>query len=223
MPTIDYGRFVRVLSRCAELAADASQPAIIGLVYKEAMEGLVTAFLEAEKATTTATGALGKEGHEARKALTDLDAPYRVARSAVLAVLPDTVLPQTLKVQPTDTDKLNAIERLLYVVNEHAGKGWADELLKGDFGQKASKAVKELKETIAASTELGKANTARAAAYGPAYEAYLRFNRVVRDALGPTSKEYRRIHLRASPGAAANGEVPADDSPPESEAGPPSA
>jgi len=38
---------------------------------------------------------------------------------------------------------------------------------------------------------------ARAAAYGLAYEKYLAFKRVVRDAYGPSSKQYPRIHVRA--------------------------
>jgi hypothetical protein len=119
----------------------------------------------------------------------------------VLAVLPDTVLPDTLKAQPTDTDKLNAIERLVDVLDDHAGKPWADALLSGDFGQQAPKTVKELNEAIAPNRALSKVIGARAAAYGPAYEVYLRFKRLVRDTLGASSKEYRRIHLRASPGA----------------------
>jgi hypothetical protein len=221
MANIDYERFVRILSRCMELAADSKQPQIIGLVYKETTEAPVAAFLAADKAVTTATGAFAKEQHEALKALDDMDTPYRVARSAVLAVLPDTVLPDTLKKRPTDTDKLNAIEGLLDVVDDHVGKGWADELLNGEFGQKAAQTVKELNEAIAANKDLGKVIAARATAYGPAYEAYLRFKRVVRDALGPSSKEYRRIHLRASPGAAANGEVPAGETPPENPVAPP--
>jgi hypothetical protein len=35
--------------------------------------------------------------------------------------------------------------------------------------------------------------------YGSTYEKHLGFKRVVRDAYGPASKQYRRIHLRASP------------------------
>jgi hypothetical protein len=213
MANIDYDRFVRVLTRCVELGADAAQPPIIGHVYKETAEGPITAFLAANKAVTAAMTAYAKENREALKALADLDVPYRAARSAVLAMMPETVLPDTLKSQPTDTDKLNAIERLLDVVDDHAGKPWADTLLQGEFGQKAPATVKELNEAITANKELGQSTMARAAAYGPAYEVYLRFKRVVRDTRGPGSKEYRRIHLRASPGAGGKEDAPVDDAP----------
>jgi hypothetical protein len=213
MAAIDYDRFVRVLTRCVELGADATLPPILGHVYKETAEGPITAFLAANKAVDTAMTAYSKENREALRALSDLDGPYRVARSAVLAMVPETVLPDTLKSYPTDTDKLNAIERLLDIVDDHAGKPWADTLLQGELGQKAPKTVKELTEAIAANKELGQVTMARAAAYGPAYEVYLRFKRVVRDTRGPGSKEYRRIHLRASPGAAGKDEAPANDTP----------
>jgi hypothetical protein len=41
--------------------------------------------------------------------------------------------------------------------------------------------------------------------YGSAYEKYLGFKRVVRDALGPGSKQYKRIHMRAAAAAADEG------------------
>jgi hypothetical protein len=59
-----------------------------------------------------------------------------------------------------------------------------------------------MSESIAANKVLSKARSDRAAAYGPTYEKYLRFKQVVRNAYGPGSKQYRRIHLRAAPGAA---------------------
>jgi hypothetical protein len=210
---IDYVRFVRVTTRCAEVGTDPGISSIVGLIYKETAEAPMKAFLEASTAVDNATSAFAKENKEALAALSKLDGPYRVARSAVVAVLPETVLPDTLKTQPTDTDKLIAIERLLDVIDDNVGTPWANALLVGEFGQQAPKTVKELTEAIAANKTHAKAVTARAAAYGPAYEAYLPFKRVVRDALGPASKEYRRIHLRASPGGGKQ-----DDGEPEGEA-----
>lgn len=203
--SIDYDRFERVTTRCVEVGTDPGLPSIIGLLFKETAEAPIQAFLQASTAVDSAMSAFGRENREALDALNKLDGPYRSARSAVLAVLPETVLPSTLKSQPTDTDKLNAIERLVDVIDDHMGKAWADVLLAGDFGQQAPKAVKELNEAIAANKALSKAIGARAAAFGPAYEVYLRFKRVVRDTLGPGSKEYRRIHLRASPGSGGQG------------------
>lgn len=198
---IDYGRFVRVTSRCGEVAAAQGASSIVAIVYKEKAEGPITAFLNAHKAVEDAESAYTKEHREGREALVQLDQPYRLARSTVAALFPDIVLPETLKSLSTDTDKMLAVERLLDIVDDHVGTPWADLLLAGPFGQLAPKVVKELSESIAADSALYQAIVARAAAYGPAYEAYLPFKRVVRDALGPGSREYRRINLRASPSA----------------------
>lgn len=207
MAGLNYDRFVRVLTRSAELAAAADKPPILGIVYKETAEAKINAFLAANTAVDKALTAFAKENREAVAALNAMDAPYGVARATVVALLPETVLPETLKAQPTDTDKLNAIERLLDIIDDHVGKPWADTLLQGDFGQRAPTTVNEVHEAIAASTARSKALNTRAEAYGPAREAYLAFKRVVRNALGPGSKDYRRIHLRASPGAAGNGDI----------------
>ena len=220
---IDYDRFTRILTRCAELATDPAQPPILGSVFKAMAEEKITTFLSAAKKVDAALTAFAKENREALKALDALDAPYRVARAAVLAVLPGTVLPDTLKSQPTDTDKLNAIERLLDVIDDNAGKPWADTLLQGPFGQQAPGTIKEINEAITASTARSAALTDRAAAYGPAYEVYLAFKRVVRNACGPGSREYRRIHLRASPASAGQEdggpEAPSSEATPSGDAG----
>jgi hypothetical protein len=221
MANIDYARFVRVLTRSVEVATEQGLPPIIAHVYQASAKPHVEAFLTAADDVDKATSAFSKENREGLDALRDLDTPYRVARSAVLAVVKDAKLPDTLKAQPTDTDKLNAIEKLLDVIDEHAGEPWADALLQGAFGTKGAVAVKELNESITANKALNKAKMARAQAYGPAYESYLSFKRVVRDALGPGSKQYRRLHLRASSGpveddAPASDSAPADSPAPES-------
>lgn len=203
---IDYDRFIRVATRSQALASDPSQPPILGLVYKERAEAAITAFLAAAEEVNTALSAFAKENQEAELALEQVDGPYRVARSSVAAVLPESVLPATLKALPTDTDKLNAIEELLDILDDHVGKPWADALLAGDFGVKAPKTIQEINDAIAASSARTKALGARASTFGPAYESYLAFKRVVRDTLGPASLEYRRIHLRAAPGPKGEGE-----------------
>lgn len=199
--TIDYGRFARVLTRSIEVAEEPDAHAVVVSVFKETLEASAAAYLGLERAVSTAMSAFAKENREGLAALAALDAPYRVARAAVLAILPETVLPDTLKSLPTDTDQLNAISSLLDIIDDHVGKEWADLLLNGEFGTKAAQATRELTEAIAANKDLSKARSDRAAAYGPTYERYLRFKQVVRNAYGAGSKQYRRIHLRSSPGA----------------------
>ena len=61
--------------------------------------------------------------------------------------------------------------------------------------------VKELYEAIEANKVRSSARTERAKAYGPTYEKYIAFKRVVRSARGPHSKEYHhRIHIRGTAG-----------------------
>jgi len=199
--TIDYERFKRVITRCIEIANEPDANPIVVGVFKEKLDAQAAAYLATDLAVSTAMTAFAKENREALDALASLDGPYRVARAAVAAVLPGTELPDTLKSQPTDTDQLNAITRLLDVIDDHSDKAWADALLKGEFGTKAPKTIQEISESIAANKGLSKAKSERAAAYGPTYEMYLGFKQVVRNAYGPGSKQYRRIHLRASPGA----------------------
>ena len=223
MSNIDYGRFVRVLTRCTEVAAQPGLPPIVSIVYKDRSEAPIAAFLTACKTTENTMAAVVKESGEATAALDKLDAPYRVGRSTVAAMLGNVALPSTLKSQPTDTDKLNAIERLLDMIDDHAGQPWADHLLQGELGTQAPKTIKELTEAVAANKAMSKAQLERAAAYGPAYEAYLGFKRVVRDALGPTSKEYKRIHLRAEASPKNGAEKPDanDATPPADPVNPP--
>ena len=206
MSAIDYARFDRLVTRCAEIAAEPGMKPSVVRVHEEILKGAGEGFRSAHREVTAAETSSSKEGSEARLALAELDAPYREARSVVLAYAPETKLPDTLKSQKTDTDQLNAIEALLDVLDEHAGQAWADEQAQSGFGKKAAGAVKELNEAIVANKALAEAREVRARSYGPAYERYLRFKRVVRDALGSTSKQYKRIHLRVAAAGAAEAE-----------------
>jgi len=210
--TIDYERFNRVITRSIEVAKEPDADPIVASVFTETLADEATAYLAMDTEVSAATTQFAQENREALKALAALDAPYRVARAAVVAILPETELPDTLKSLPTDTDQLNAIARLIDIIDDHVGKEWADKLLAGEFGTTAVRTTQELSESIAANKRLSKAKTDRAAAYGPTYEKYLAFKRVVRNAYGPGSKQYRRIHLRASPGAASP-EAPATPPP----------
>jgi hypothetical protein len=198
MAAIDYGRLDRVLARCEEVAGEPGVHAIIARVYKDLLKPAAKAFREAHAEIAAKESAHKKEAREAREALESLDRPYRSARATVLAYLPHKKLPETLKAQPTDTDKLIAIEGLLDAIDEQTGKGWADELAETEFGKLAAKTIKELNEAVAADKELASAREARAAAFGPAYEKYLAYKRVVRETQGNKSKQYKRIHVRVS-------------------------
>ncbi len=70
----------------------------------------------------------------------------------------------------------------------------------------------DAKEAIDANKALAKAKTDRATAYAPTYEKFLRFKQVVRNAYGPSSKQYKRIHLRQAAGGT-SAEPPAAPSP----------
>lgn len=199
---INHERLVRVLLRCVEISKQPGISLPVIAVYNAALSGPANAYLTADAAVNDALVKAEKESSEAKKSLVEIDGPYRTARSALKAVHPSAAkaLPLTLKALPTDTDKLNAIQMLMSAIQEHAGEPWADAFLTGEVAAKAQSSTQNIEEAIAASKALTKAKADRAAAFGPAYAKYLDFKQVVRDALGSTSKEYKRIHLRASPG-----------------------
>jgi len=202
MSAIDFGRLDRVLVRCEEVASEPGIHAIVPCVYNDVLKSAAKVFRDAHTEVSEKESSQRKEAREAREALDALDRPYRSARATVLAYMPDKRLPETLKSQPTDTDKLIAIEGLLDAIEEHAGKvGWADNIVQTEFGTLAPKTVMEVKEAIAADKGLAAAREARAAAFGPAYDKYLAYKRVVRETLGDKSKQYKRIHIRLSGGA----------------------
>jgi hypothetical protein len=205
MPEIDYGSFTRLLLRCREVAEEPGMKTSVVTVYDAVLKDRATSYLTAADAFTAAETSFAKENKESLAALAELDGPYREARSVMLAIKPETKLPDTLKVQPTDTDKLKAIEDLLDAIDDHVGEDWADKLLQDAFAVKAPQTIKEVNEAIAANKALSQAQEKRAEAYGPAYERYLRFKRVVREALGSKSKQYKRIHLRSAAGGAEGG------------------
>jgi phosphotransferase system HPr-like phosphotransfer protein len=204
MTAIDYARFTRTLNRCEEIAGEPGMKASVVLTYTQVLEAASGVYRTADDGVTKAASAFAKENKEAHAALAALDGPYREARSMAAAFVTGIKLPDTLKVQATDTDKVDAIESLLSIVDDHQGEAWADLVLKGDLGAKGQATILEINEAIEANKGLSEARSVRAAAFGPAYEQYLKFKRVVRDALGAKSKQYKRIHVRE--GHASSGE-----------------
>jgi hypothetical protein len=201
--TIKFERFTRVIHRCIEIRKQPDIDPIIITVYDEALAQPAGAYLGAVAAITAAASAHRQKKAGVAEALALLNAPYKTARSALKALHPEytSTMPRTLKALTTDTDKRQAIVALLGAIQKHAGAPWADALLSGDFGAKAPAAVALFDEMVTASSNLARAKADRAAAFGPAYDKYLDFKSVVREARGARSVEYRRIHLRASPGA----------------------
>jgi len=197
MGNLNHKLFLRLLTRSRDIAAAPGVKASVASTFTGVLDKPASRFEKAHKEVMRGESAFAKEDKEAREALGELDQSYREARSVVMAFVPTAKLPATLKSLDTDTDKLNAIEALLDVFDEYVGQPWADEQRQGEFGQRAAAAVKELGESIAANRELEAARNERAEAFGPAYEAFIRFKRVVRDALGSASKAYRSIHVRS--------------------------
>jgi hypothetical protein len=209
MANINFGRFKRLLTRCQEVASEPAMNAGVVAVHTGVLKPVADAYLKAHAAVIEGESELAAQSLEATMALSEMDTLYRVARSVLLAFKPGTVLPTTLRTQPTDTDRMNAIEDLLNALNKHAGEAWADQQIQGAFGVAGAKAVASMEEAVAANKTLSKARETRASAYGPAYDGYIAFKRVVRDALGSKSKQYKRIHLRdADAGENASSEAP---------------
>jgi hypothetical protein len=217
--TIKFDRFTRVIRRCIEIREQPDIEPVIVTVYDEALAGPASAYLGAVAALTAATSARQQKRTGVTTALALVDAPYRTARSAIKAIHPEyaTTTPGTIKAMTTDTDKRIAIERLLGAVQKHAGAPWADALLQGEFGARAIPAIEALDDLVTANSDLSRAKTGRAAAFEPAYERYLDFKKVVREARGARSAEYKRIHLRALPSTRKKGQDDAPDSQAEGE------
>jgi len=208
MAEMDYAKMGRILCRCTEIAEAANVKAVVKATYDGVLKGPAEAFLNADRAVVKAESAYAKEMKEAEVALEKLDQPYREARSVVKAFIPTVKVPMTLKQLSTDTDRVNAIDTLIDVVDDHQSTTWAVELVTGSFGQKAQPTITEVEEAIGASKALAEARHTRASAFDPAYQAYLRFKRVVRDAIGAKSVEYKRIHVRGTPAADADAAPP---------------
>lgn len=197
MADIDFPRFARMLERCREVATAADADAAVKRVYDDQLGSLAQKFLAAHAGLPAAETAAGTERAQAEAALAAIDQPYRKARAVARAYVPEISLPETLKVLPTDTDKLAAIQSLLDELDRRDdSEAWAREQLEGEFGTRAPEVIREVREWIAANVSLAKAREARSSAYLPAYERYVDYKNVVRNTYGPRSAQYRRIHIR---------------------------
>lgn len=198
MADINYALFPRYLWRSEEIALEPGMSAGVVSVYNDILKPKAEPYLVLHAGVVDAESQWAKENREAITAVRELTEPYRTACAILAAYEPDLVLPPQLAQLKTDVEKIHAIQELIDKVDDHAGQPWADEILAGPLGTKGADVVREIQEAIAASKSLSKAREDRANAYGPTYDAFLRFKRVVRSALGPSSKQYRRIHGRAA-------------------------
>lgn len=196
MATVSYAVFARLLDRCAEVAAELGSAGAVKAVFDDRLAAEARRFTDAHAAVYRAEKAREKDRAEASSALAALDRPYRATRSVVLAYDAHAAVPETLKDATTDTDEKHAIESLLHALDDHHDQPWAARELAGVFATDAPAVLREIDESIASDKALSAARDARAAAFGVAYERYLAFKNVVRQALGAHSPQYRRIHVR---------------------------
>lgn len=208
MAALDYARLKRVLLRCDEIAKEPDANPIVLRVFTEVVQPTSNTFITAHDAIAAAESASAKERREAVEALRTFEPIFREARSVVLAYRRDAVVPGALSGKTTDTDRMGAIRDLVGIVDANNSEGWAQDLSNGRFGQRAPNVIREVKESITATADLANAQLARAQAYGPAYEDYLAFKDVVRNAYGANSRQYRRIHVRANDAADDNDPAP---------------
>lgn len=202
MSALEYDFIYRILTRAAEVASEPGMNICVVNAYDGLLKGPSEVFCKAHQDVCDALGSYGKDTRDAVEAFDVLDTHYKLARTMVRAFAPEKILPDTLRSLATDTDKLNAIKSILGALSKHAGEKWADDILAGDFGAQGPKAAKDLEDAIASNKALAQARDARAEAYGLAYEKLVVFRRVVRDALGSRSKQYKRLQLKQRKSAA---------------------
>jgi hypothetical protein len=188
----------RLLWRAGEVAAKEGMAEEVTRVHSDMLAPAANAFCQRHDAVGLAENEVAAKRLAEQKLLVAFDPVYRAARWVVLAFVPTAKLPDTLKVQRTDTDVRMAVTTLVSIIESHAGNTWADELMAGRFGTFVPKVNAALNELLAATNALAAARQRRTEAYEPAYRGYVAFKRLVREVCGPSSPEYRRLHPRAS-------------------------
>lgn len=195
----DYTTFNRLLVRAEEVASEPDANASVKRVYNDRLHEPAMVFRTAHIELGSAETKAKKESGEGRTALAAIDSPYRVTRATALSYVPSLTLPTTLKQQPTDTDKMIAIRGLLRELDARdEAEPWAAAELAGEFGRLAPDTIREIEEWIQANKDLQHARDARVTAAGVAYERFIAFKDVVRQAYGSKSRQYKRIHLRSA-------------------------
>lgn len=193
---IDYVRFSRLVARCQEIVAAPGAARVLDVIYRTTTAAPLRRYVDAAAAVDAAMDRWRKALADRTRALGAMDGPFRTGRAAVKAIYPETVLPGTLKVQSTDTDKRQAIERFLTIVSAYRGQDWADAILDGDIGRQAAVTVRAINAASEAADALERAQGERARVFTDARIAFYAFKKLVRRELGATSNEYRRLQVR---------------------------
>ena len=191
------------LSRAADLLGGDVPPALAAVAspFQEA----AVAFQASDKAARDAAIAWGKEAPEADAAVSALARSYDAAREATLARVPGLPDAGPASSHTTATETLEAAVILADVLGEQ-DPAWAGAVLE-DLSPRIDAAEQEVDEKVGAGAARQKADQARAAAAGGAWERLRQLRRVVRRVYGPTSREYHSLRERSgATGATGAGE-----------------
>jgi len=211
---ISIDRLKRLVGRAQEIAKKSDKVSV-----QVAAEPLIEAsdnFSAAEKEVKRIITVVGKETPESDQAMAELAQQFDEARTATLAKMPHAEVGGMASSFATADDLLNGVEELedLLVIaggvnSEHPltedyesvpeGQRWARRLL-NVLVPVLEKAVKEHGEAVKAAEDLQKAKQARAESRAGLDFQFRAFRRVVRIALGSTSREYHPIRLRSTGG-----------------------
>jgi hypothetical protein len=194
---MEFKQFTRTLLRSEEIATEQKAKSSVVTVYGAVLAPVAHPYLAADAAVATAQAFLEAKSQGAFAALAALAQPYAEARDVAAALVDGVALPATLPSQPTDTDQIKGVLDLLTLLNTHQSEPWAKDLLAGPLGQNGAITVQNVKACIDAAKDLDKSRKDRQAAYPAAWEAFLKFKKVVCSAYGRTSRQYQRINPRA--------------------------
>lgn len=196
--SIDQDLLYRLVTRCGEIAGEPGMVPSVTLVYSKSAAAPMAAYVAAYEAVAPKTTARTQAQEDVARLLGALEKPYREARTLALSFVEGVVLPETLRSAATDTDRGNAIRALQRLLDDHKAEDWVVLVNAGAFAAAAPPALEALRASTAASTALSVAETKRAEAFEPAYQAVITMKSVVRDGLGRNTAQYRSLRIPRS-------------------------
>lgn len=196
MAAVDYARFHRLAGRAQEVRDAPGAPVLIVAVYQRSAATPLARFTTAHAGVDDATTRLNHANGEIAKNIEAMKRHSNTALAAIAAVLPETKLPGPLSTQATDTDRRQMLQRVFTILTPFAGEDWADELLQGEFGTLGTQFIGYLNDAIQAANDLQAARAERAAAFEPAWQAFIAFRRLVRSKYGVAARQHRRLQVR---------------------------
>ena len=190
-----HRQFFRLLTRAQEIASQAGISKQVSQVHAAVLAPVADVYCENHGAVDVAYSKLQTAKLALGTTFAVFDGCYRTTRSVALAFHPALKVPETLKQQPTDTDRLTAIKTLVDLVTSYSAEEWAKDQLSGEFGALSTTYVAELKQVITYAKDHSDAVQTRIGSFPEAYDKFLRFKQVVKDTLGASSLEYRRLKV----------------------------